>query len=360
MELRKRAEFCFCGRLTVSVLSWLLVAACMFAPASGFAQKPPVTSTVGEPWVERYTALRDPSGGCLQLADGQASSRRMVRRDGPSLYSSQLNRNVRQSRRFRQTALRYEPRQQPGWSSGLTLYPVCSESLLAPRQRGLHIHLLGSVGLQRIPESTTDVGAIAVSRSGLPTLGALLPVWYDVRLRRSIFQIGAGGAVDMSRSVFDMVSGFAALGMDLEALSFTRGMGWPFVALHAGMGVRYKGLIHENVRASYLWDDATLPGQDPSESGPRNRRGLYLGLLVTTKLGPLHLSIYARYFNRVLVPPNERERREELASLDASTGFGGDGSDGRPPDQLRLGLGIDLYATISSLVELGLGRGAQR
>jgi hypothetical protein len=91
-----------------------------------------------------------------------------------------------------------------------------------------------------------------------------------------------------------------------------------------------------------------------------NRRGLYFGLLVTTKLGPIHASIYARYFNRVLLDEQERDRREDLREQYAATGLGGDGSDGRPPDQLRLGVGIDLYATISSLVELGLGRGARR
>jgi hypothetical protein len=250
--------------------------------------------------------------------------------------------------RFRRKDLRYVPNQQPGWSSGLTYYPVCAETLLAPREHGLHIHLLGSVGLQRVPESTTDVGAIAETRSGMPTVGALLPVWYDGRIRRTIFQMGGGGSVDMSRSVFDMAAVYGALGMDLSALSMTRGSGWPFVAVHAGVGLRYKGLIQDNVEDSFLADDS------------ENRRGLYLGLLATTRLGPIHVSIYARYFNRVVVDEQERDRRDGLRSPNALTGFGGDGSDGRPPDQLRLGVGIDLYATISSLVELGLGRGARR
>jgi hypothetical protein len=145
-----------------------------------------------------------------------------------------------------------------------------------------------------------------------------------------------------------MAAVYGSLGMDLSALSLTRGSGWPFVALHAGIGVRYKGWIQGNIRDSYLVAD------------PVNRRGLYLGLLVTTKLGPIHASIYARYFNRVLLDEQERDRREDLREQYAATGLGGDGSDGRPPDQLRLGVGIDLYATISSLVELGLGRGARR
>jgi hypothetical protein len=342
------------------LLRALVLVVFLVVPASLTAQNPPPSGTVEEPWVGRYQALYHPEGGCTLLSQGQASGRRMVRREGPSFESTEANRTVRQRARFRERTLRYEPRQQPQWTSGLTLYPVCSEALLAPRQRGLHIHLLGSVGLQRLPESTTDVGAIAVSRSGLPTLGAQLPVWYDFRLRRSIFQMGAGGSVDLSRSVFDTTSVFGALGMDLEALSFTRGSGWPFVAIHAGVGLRYKGLIHQNVTDSYLWDDRTLRGEGADESRPRNRRGLYLGLLVTTKLGPVHLSIYARYFNRILIDGPERQRREELGPLSVASDLGGDGSDGRPPDQLRLGVGVDLYATISSLVELGLGRGASK
>jgi hypothetical protein len=258
------------------------------------------------------------------------------------------HRDLSNSDRFRRRDFRYEPTQQPDWAARLTLYPVCSETLIAPREHGLHIHLLGSVGLQRLPASTTDVGAIAVTRSGLPTLGAMLPVWYDARLRRSIFQMGAGGSVDLSRSAFDMAAAYGSLGLDLSALSLTRGNGWPFVAVQAGVGVRYKGLIQGNIQDSYLVED------------PVNRRGLYLGLLVTTKLGPVHASIYARYFNRLRLDEQERDRREDLREQYAATGLGGDGSDGRPPDQLRLGVGIDLYATISSLVELGLGRGARR